>query len=504
MEKIVEVGSWPRMSDQCVQFIKVSSRGLIGQDRKQFLEKRAAHHHFVDAIDSGRIKLAKGDLPIHILAVGATEGYGCNRNGDGFNEATCRSQHPTFAKHAKYFRHHRNKLERNDPYYGAVKLSAYNEPMRRIECLTIGNMDKEAADRNGGLVMLPDTLATIDRGGDVAWSMACRLPADECANCHNKAASKDEYCTEDTCISPETGRRMFGCKSGLTKVAEDGFQQYVENPLCDFFDLSEVVRPADRNCYGWKADYLQKAASEGYVIGGAELAELYALENGQLPLTKAAFSTQQNALLTKLAALERQLNTDPTIRQRAIACAFNPLLQPPMDLSQFGAPGSMKMATALKALVGQKVAMPVRDFVRLVCAGDAVKTAALTEGVLQRLPGVYNRMIQDVGSSASLSSNPYAPATALAPASQRAWASKNAQWYSLEKAAVENRVHRSALRSLPIPALLDPDTAKSASEGAEEVARQYALMKLAFLGALTREPDFAELCELAVLQNYVA
>ena len=503
MEKIVPVGSWPRMSDQCVQIVKVSSRGLIGGDRFDFLEKRAGHTHFVDAIDKGLIKLAKGDLPIHILAVGATEGYGPNRNGDGFDEATCLARHHTFAKEARYYRHHKNKHEKGDPYYGRVKLSAYNLPMRRIECLTIGNMDKEAAERNSGLAMLPETLAKIERGDDVAWSMACKVAHDVCANCHNKAANRDEYCTEDTCIS-DSGRKMFGCKHGLTKVGEDGTQQYVENPDCSYFDLSEVIRPADRGCYGWKADYLTKVASDGHVVGGAELAEIWAMENGYVvsQLTKAAQHTAKHALLYKLASIESQLETDPALRQRAIACAFTSSLQPPMDLSVLGEPGTRKLATALKALAGQKIAMPARDFVRLVCKGDGVKAAALTQGVLQRLPGVFNRLTLDGGLEVKLASNPYVPAPELAPMSQRRWAEKSAQWSSLDRASIQDRVHRSAIRSLPIPGFTCSGGEKEASAEAEEVSRQYALYKLAFLGTLTEEPDFADLCDLAVLQDY--
>ena len=508
MEKIIPVGSWPRMADQCVQIVKVSSRGLIGTDRKNFLEKRAGHTHFVDALDKGLIKLAKGDLPIHILAVGATEGYGPNRNGDGFDEATCLARHHTFAKEARYYRHHKNKHEKGDPWYGRVKLSAYNLPMRRIECLTIGNMDKEAADRNGGLAMLPETLAKIERGDDVAWSMACKVAHDVCCNCHNKAANRDEYCTEDTCIS-DTGRKMFGCKHGLTKVGEDGTQQFVENPDCSYFDLSEVIRPADRGCYGWKADYLTKCAAAGHIIGGAELAEIWAMENGYSVqgMTKAANHTAHHALLYKLASIEQQLETDPALRQRATACAFSSSIQPPLtanDLTVFGAPGTSKLASAFKALAGQKIALPFRAFASLFSADDFVKSARVVHGVSPHLPGVFSRMILDRDLEAKLASNPYVPGPELAPLSQRKWAEKSAQWYSLDRAAVQGRVLRSALRSEPIPGFIQPGMSKEAAAEGEEIAQQYGLYKLAFLSTLTAEPDFSDLCERAVLQDYIA
>jgi hypothetical protein len=510
MEKIIDVGSWDRMADCCVEFVKVSSRGLIGWDRHEFIEKRAGHHSFVDAIDSGLLKLAAGDLPIHILAVGATEGYGFNRNGDGFNESICISQHPTFAKMAKYFRHHRNKLERGDPFYGAVKLAAYNRDMRRIECLTIGNMDKAAAFRNGGLMMLPETLARIERGDDVAWSMACKVANDVCAICHNKAAHRAEYCTEDTCID-EHGKRGLGCRHNMTKLCEDGRQQGVENPDAIFFDLSEVGRPADRGAYGWKADYLQKAASTGHMIGGAELAELYAAENGYTLLDPTVNGQRKHAaalvgLAYKLASLEHQIEANPTHRDMATACAFAPAMQPPMDLGPLGTPGTRKLATALSALAGQKIAMPVRDFVRLVASGDAVKAAAWQESVPGRLPGVYGRLIVDGSLEQSLVSNAFAPSPELASAEQRSWAKQASQHYSLDETAIQERVVRSALRSLPIPAFRNAEGVKAAANdpGAEHIARQFALYKLAFLGAHVGSPGFDNLCESVVLQNYVS
>ena len=504
LEKIIPVGSWPRMSEQCVQIMKVSSRGLTSGDRFDFLEKRAGAHEFIDALESGQIKLAKGEIPVHALAVGATERFGANRNGDAWNIDTCRKQHHTF-KQAKHFLHHKNKSEKGDPHYGVVKASAFNEPMGRIEILFTVNGTKEAADSNHGLVLPDHLLAKIEKGEDYPGSMACKVAFDKCAICGNEAANRSEYCTEDTCLG-EHGERGFGCKHGLTKVCADGRQQYVENPGADFFDWSGVIRPADRNAYGWKADYLTKSAEVGHVIGGAELAELWALENGYAPpafAKSAAHDTTRRALLYKLAAIEQQLETNPALRQRAIACAFSSSLQPPMDLGPLGAPGSRKLASALKELAGQKIAMPFRDFVRLFVQDDAVKTAAVVQGVLQRLPGVFSRLALDNDLDYKLAANPYVPAAELAPATQRRWAEKSAQRYSLADGCVQGRVVRSALRSLPVPGFRDPGHVKEASAEGEEIAREYGLYKFAMLETLAQEPDFARLCEMAVIQNYV-
>lgn len=153
--------------------LKISSRGLIGNDRQDFLKQASASF----AKDLDNIKFAKDEYPLHLIALGASEAYSCNRNGDGFKEATCKKYHDTFTKFAKFFRNHKNKPERGDPYYGTVKASAYNDEMRRVELICGLNMNKEAADRTGGLVA--DTeVEKLAKGEDLPVSMACVLNPD--------------------------------------------------------------------------------------------------------------------------------------------------------------------------------------------------------------------------------------------------------------------------------------------------------------------------------------
>jgi hypothetical protein len=370
MFKIVTVGSWD-FDMPAVEMVKVSSRGLRGHDRKQFLEKRGGDHVFADMLE--KIALKPGDIPIHLLAIGSTEAYGPNRNGDGFKEATNEKTHDRFVKFARYYRHHKNK----DPEksYGVVKLSAYNKPMRRIELFLLGNATKEAAYRNGGLVVPATTRERFENGEDVPFSMACKVAHDVCANCGNKAATREDYCDEDTCINPKTAFRAFGCKDGLTKVADNGFQQHVDNPDPHHFDISEVVRPADRIAYGWKAAYMDKAAAAA-PLGGAELYEMYA--NAQQfgdaawgPLLGPDITDvyQKQSWLAKLAydlaAAESRILSDQTASDRSLAYAVDPSTQPLPDLTPLGPLGTMKMATGLSALAGQRIVLPLRDFLRL-------------------------------------------------------------------------------------------------------------------------------------------
>ena len=150
--------------------------------------------------------------------------------------------------------------------------------MRRIELLVVLNGTKLAADRNGGLVIPDRTHEKLASGNAVPWSMGCKVKHDVCQNCYKKSASPKEYCTEHDCINPDTGRRGFGCKTGLTKVADDGMVQYVENPDCTFMDISEVTVPADRTAYGYLCKMAGASDTQNDInapIGGAALAEHY-------------------------------------------------------------------------------------------------------------------------------------------------------------------------------------------------------------------------------------
>lgn len=163
--KVVQPNAYD-FSEPVATLVKCSSRGLVGEDRRQF-EKRAS----VDFTrELSQIKTAADEPLIHLLIIGATEAYGMNRNGDGFRQQACRDYHPTFVKYAKFFRDHKNKDARKS--YGRPVASAFNERMKRIELLVALNGSKEAADRHGGLVADKE-LEKLARGDDLPISMAC-------------------------------------------------------------------------------------------------------------------------------------------------------------------------------------------------------------------------------------------------------------------------------------------------------------------------------------------
>jgi hypothetical protein len=251
--KMIPPGSYSFEEEQS-RIIKVSSRGLIGNDLSDFIKR--AGYDVARLVRS--LEFRPGEVPVHLIAIGSTEKYGPNRNGDGFREAVCRKYHSTFVKHARFYRDHVNK----DPAksYGVVKASLFNEPMSRIELIVALNETEEAAKRNRGLVADKE-LEKLASGKDIGVSMACRVPYDICSGCGNRARSREEYCDEAMC-------KYGGLKHNMGRLCHDGHILHADNTEPIFFDISHVYRPADRIAYVLGH---VKAAS-GSPRGGAALA----------------------------------------------------------------------------------------------------------------------------------------------------------------------------------------------------------------------------------------
>lgn len=491
--KVVSPSGWDFDCPVAMQ-VKTSSRGLVGQDRRNFI-KRASSHAFLPYLDS--VKFAADEIPVHLIALGASEAYGFNRNGDGFKEACCKKYHDTFVKFARFYRNHKNKDTQIS--YGTVKLSAYNPEMRRVELLCALNAEKSAAERNGGFVA-DQEMEKLARGEDLDVSMACRVPYDECSYCKHQARTRDEYCKSASC----GGGGQFDNLTKIVKAGGDMHHMGVYNDHPTWFDISNVFRRADRIAQGGKADYLLKAAFDAnfYDYGGAKLAEELGIvaplpvllsQDTMLPTEWLPYVAEQVKLAYGLDLLERQMG-DTGERWRA----FDVRVQPPLDFAPLGldSPAPEKVAAALGALADQDIVIPLRDFARLT------KRAELTVPAAGRLTGVYGRMINDGSLERRLSDNRYAPAEKLATAKQRQEAGRLASTHALKQSAVENRCYLSAIRQYD-----KPQVEKTASDvpGAEDLARDYAVYKAAALRRIASRTSSADefllTARLSVLQN---
>lgn len=171
MVKLITPGS-QQLDDHVAELVKVASGGLRGADLAAFVKR--AGHKFASLVKT--IDLRPGEVPVHLIALGADEGFSGNRNGDGFEEYWCKRSHDTFVKYARPYRNHKNRPD--SPAYGVVKASMYNEAMKRIELLVAYNGTKEAAKRNKGHVADKE-LERLDKK-DLSVSMACKVHHDVC------------------------------------------------------------------------------------------------------------------------------------------------------------------------------------------------------------------------------------------------------------------------------------------------------------------------------------
>ena len=482
MIKVIQPGAQD-FSEPVAALIKISSRGLLGVD-KQVLIKRAGAE-FADKLQ--HIKFAKDEVPVHMIAIGATEDYGPNRNGDGFSRECCQQYHPTFEKFARFYRDHANKNPAKS--FGIVKASAYHEPMRRIELVVALNGSKEAAERNGGL-LADKEIEKLAADKDIAVSMACKIPFDKCSACGNSAKTRAEYCD-----SSEHGGhcKAGGLKHNIGRVLEDGHVLHADNPNPSFFDISHVFRPADRIAY--ISGKLEKAAGVS-TMSGAELAE-------QLGVTAPIgfeFSTPpsvrgqlQLAVLNQLVQAEKSGALAQNWTQ--VALASSPAVQPPIDVSSFSA---IKLAEVLRGLADVGVILPLRDFLTLtVKSADA----RLISAVSYALPSVFSDVANNTDVVALLENNSYYPAPSAAPA-VRAWAEKVAITHSVLPLNIEKRAYLAALRNVRTAEF---SLEKQASGNAETaLAQHYALYKIAALATICEKYGNNWLTTThCVLQNYV-
>lgn len=248
MAILKKIASWSWNWDEPqAEIIKISRYGLIGEDRKRFI-KRASGTENIFLNELNRISWKPGEVPVHLIALGSYEAYGPNLKGDAFRESVLQKYHPTFLK-GRFYRYHENTNPKKS--YGIVKASAYNPVMRRVELLVGLNGNEEAARRNGGLVADKE-LTKLASGEPFPVSMSCWVAYDECAICGNKARFRKEYCTPEKC--PGGGCRDNLCK--LVKVGSDIRHVFVFNHQPEFFDISMVIKPADRTAWADKANYV--------------------------------------------------------------------------------------------------------------------------------------------------------------------------------------------------------------------------------------------------------
>lgn len=493
--KLILPGSYD-FGETNAQFVKMAHAGLYGGDLRMFIKR--AGHKMADAMR--KLAFAPGEVPIHLIAIGATEYYGPNRNGDGFTERCCQTYHDTFVKHARWYRNHQNKDKSKS--YGIIKHSAYNDVMHRLELIVALNGTKEAAKRNNGLVADRELEKLASGKEDWGVSMACKVAYDVCSSCGNKARTKDEYCTAETC-------KYGGCRDNLCKVAEDGHILYVDNPYPTWFDISDVYRPADRIAY--VLGPMQKAAA-GRVVSSAELAA-YGGITAPFELEITNISDRKIREMLKLANSLAEIERDLIAGNSKIAYTI-PMAK--TQLEGLDTIEKLERPKVLKALAREKVALSLPDFVQFISGYDEGRAQALAHDVQPYLHGLFGNMCNDIEKLAEdLTHNPFRPSDTEPPAKWQQWARKQASSAALTHESMQRRAWTHAIRNEEISLdLRKPDLTKKAgiildrgctAEANEGLARAYGLYKLAFLYEIPESSSsFALTADLTVRQNYVS
>lgn len=467
-------------SEPVATLVKISSRGLIGSDRTDFIKRAGAE--FAHKLEN--IKFAKDEIPVHMIAIGSTEDYGPNRNGDGFTRDCCKNYHSTFEKFARFYRDHANKNPAKS--FGIVKASAYHEPMHRIELIVALNGSKEAAERNGGL-LADKEIEKLANHKDIAVSMACKIPFDICSGCGNKARTRAEYCDA---VEDGGHCKSGGLKRNIGRVLADGHVLHADNPNPTFFDISHVFRPADRIAY--VSGELQKAAS-AHCFSGAELAEQLGITAplglGAENISKSAES--QLAALNQLAQAE-QLGA---ANWAQVMLASDPSVQPALAKTKWP---DEKIAEVLTGLAYAGVVLPVRDFLALT-----VKTADanFVARVVNAAHNIFTKLAENPDIVNLLETNPYAAVT-YAPETVRVWAEKIAQTHSIFPQNIERRAYTAALRGVKTAEFVQEKRAATPAE--ITLAQHYGLYKIAAFATIRAKYENNLLtASHLVLQNYV-
>ena len=297
-----------------MSLIDVHSRGIDSG----WLKKSAA----VLTKELSDIRPESGKTFMHLIALGDSETYGANRNGDLFPKCANEKYHDTFVKYANFYRHHKNKPKLGHRVYGHVKASAYNPEMHRVELII--SIDNQAA---------PDTIEKVASGSDIPVSMAASVPFDECTICHNKARTVKDYCN---CITKHA-----------TQVLADGRQVGMINWEPKFFDISEVARNADRIAFS-----LRKVASVTSPVLSASVAEAMGIT---APVDLLDANMQKKAeFLGYLATLEREL----TQHNKYAAYLTRSITLPKV--------AEQDVRPVFNLLKQARVLLPIEDFYKLV------------------------------------------------------------------------------------------------------------------------------------------
>ena len=351
---------------------------------------------------------------LHLIAVGAYEGTGFNRNGDAFLEKDCEKNHHYFAKSDRaVHRHHKNKPE--DPKFGNIKAAAYNKKMRRIELIVGIDKDKGA-----------DILHEQETKGNTNWSMASKQAHDVCSWCNHIAKTDKDRCSH--------------IPDNIGEINKHGEMCGMINPDPRWFEISYVKRPADRigmSLGKLAADITRPMTSADYLnVYG----DLYIPDD--IMLSKKAEDKRE--LLHKLAELEKHVEavakSNPITTKDKFIKEHGHKLKHTANIDDTSMESLRKMepSMVLKTLADHGIIFSPEDFSRYLFS-DRVSPAHV-QGMKSHLPSIYNKIDKgDAGKA--VNSETFEPNHAgTVPDSLKKTVSKLHEGHSLEEGPAMRRM----------------------------------------------------------------
>lgn len=415
---------------------------------------------------------------LHLVAVGSSEGYSCNRNGDAFSEADCKKNHQYFKKADRaVHRHHKNKPA--DPKYGNIKAAAYNEPMRRVELVVGLDNDKCA-----------DILDEQEKRGHTNWSMASKQAYDVCSWCGHKAKSDMDRCEH--------------IPSQIGELSKQGEVCCMLNPDPKWFEISYVARPADR--IGMSLSKLSSDSSIKPMLPSDFLQIYTGFQEPTDGFVLSKKAAAKRELLEKLAEMEKHVEAiskgkpvtakDSYLKHEASKLKHGDKLSDATidELRKFD-PSKL-----LRVLADHGIIFRPDEFTKYLF-GDRVSPER-SAGMKTHLPSVFRKVHEDAGDT--VNNEHFEPSGMdVLPKGIREMVQRLMGDHSLMGGPAHHRVMRiTIIKKVPRGDISEPkEQTKEAFD--RELAKQYAAYKLAALNYLDEQGKLDDdLLWNSVLQNW--
>jgi hypothetical protein len=432
-----------------------------------------------------RVSKTAGQTDALVIALGAYEGTGANRNGDIFKEAECLKHYKTFVKsgsknsEGKYDgralnRHHKNKPE--DPKYGNIKAASYNDKMKRIE-LVIGLDNDKCAEE----------IQKLAEGKQINVSMAAKVAYDKCTWCGHKAKTDNHRCKH--------------IPKSLGEINKQGEMCSMENVDPKWFELSIVGRPADR--IGMS---LKLASDNGYIKTASDYKNIYpgfvAPDDDHTYLRISKYAEEKRSLVRKLAAIEKHIegviqsepkdSKDKYIKeQKAKINESDDIPESVLEELRKHEPSKL-----LRALADHGIVFSPKDFIRYSFGDKSLGSNSedLFSKVKKHLPSMFSDMDED--GDEEVNDEKYDPSSSdIFPKGLLNTVKSLFENHSMFDKPVHGRIMRiTIIKKLPTAKLhaKSDDKELSKESAVKTLARQYAAYKLAALRYLDAQNKLDE------------